>query len=128
MILTKHTPQIAPRKEHRPTPIVPLDARLLAAMRRDHIDLGCFRPDQTHARLLVPVDATAARAEVAVAQVRVGQGALLRGVDGREELVPRDVVVEEELRRDAQVAPGDARSMRGAEGLLGQRGPERSVE
>lgn len=45
--------------------MIPLDTRLLPAMRRDHIDLGRLRPDQTHARRLVPVDATAARTQIA---------------------------------------------------------------
>lgn len=106
MVLTKNTPQITPRKKHRPAPVIPLDARLLAAMRRDHVDLGRLRPDQTHARLLEPVDSAPPRTEVAVAQVRVRQRPLLGCVNRCQQLVPRHVVIQEEGRRNPQEAFG----------------------
>jgi hypothetical protein len=45
--------------------------------------------------LLIPVNAAEARAKVAVAEVGVGKGTFTRGVDGGEEVVAGDVVVEE---------------------------------
>lgn len=66
--------------------------RTLAEMRRNDIDLD-IGPDETHARRLVAVDATQARAEVAVLQVRVRLRPFPRGVDLGEELVARRVVI-----------------------------------
>jgi hypothetical protein len=47
------------------------------------------------AGLLIAVDTTEAGAEVTIAEVGIGEGTLARGVDGGEEVVAGDVVVEE---------------------------------
>lgn len=104
MILTKHTPHIAPGEKHAAGAMKPLDAGFLAAMRGDGVHFCGFGADHAHARFMVSVDAAATRAEVAVLEVGVGEGALFGGVDGREELVARDVVVQEVGWGDAEVA------------------------
>lgn len=104
MILTKHTPHITAGEKHTPRTMKPLDAGFLAAMRGDGIHFCGLGADQAHSRLLEAVYAAAARTEVAVLQVGVGQGPLFRGVDGGEELVAGDVVVEEVGGGDAEVA------------------------
>ena len=72
-------------------------------MGRNDIDLGLVT-NEAHASGLVAVDTAFSGAEVAVAEVRVGQAAFLRRLTRTEELVPRYVVVEEEWRGEVQVA------------------------
>lgn len=67
MVLAKDTSETAPREKHRPTSMVSLDTRLLAAMWRNHIDLGRLGPNQTHARRLIAIDPALARAQIALA-------------------------------------------------------------
>ena len=58
MILTKHAAKVAARKEHAPTSIMALNARLLAEMWADIADLDVLRTDEAVARLLVAVHRT----------------------------------------------------------------------
>ena len=71
------------------------DAGFFAKVRTDDIDLSSLRTNKAMPSLLIPVNAAEARAKVAVAEVGIGKGAFTRGVDGGEEMVAGDVVVEE---------------------------------
>ena len=105
----------------------PLNAGFFAAMRGDGIHFCGFGADQTHPCLVEAVYAASARTEVAVLQVGVGQGALFGGVDGGEELVAGDVVVEEVGGGDAEVAIWGISICtfgRGSEGRIGVKGAE----
>lgn len=93
MILAEHTAQITPRKEHRPASMESLYARFFPAVRRNHVDLGCLRSDQTRPSRLVPIHPAFPWAEVALAQMRVCQRAFLGFIDGAEEEVSWDVVI-----------------------------------
>lgn len=104
MILTKHAPHITSGEKHTPRAMKPLDAGFFAAMRGDGIHFGGLGADQAHSCLVEAVYAAAARAQVAVLQVGIGQGALFGGIDGGEELVAGNVVVEEVGGGDAEVA------------------------
>jgi len=73
-------------------------------MRRNHIHFRRFRPDQTHPRRLISVDAALSRTEIAFAEVRICPRPFLRCVDGCYELIAGDVIVEEEGRGDADEA------------------------
>ena len=112
MILTKHTPQIAPREEHRSTPMIPLYTRLLTPMRRNDIHLGRFRSDQTHARCLEAIHTAFPWTEIAIGEMSVRARPFLRRVDGGQKLVAGDVLVQEEGGGDADVSFGDAGSER----------------
>ena len=101
MILTEDTAQVAAREEDGSAAVVTSDAGLFAKMRADDIDLD-IRSDQAVACLLVPIDRATARAEVAVPEVCIGQGALLRGLDRREELIAWEVVLEQEGRSEVE--------------------------
>jgi hypothetical protein len=106
--------------------VIPLDTRLFSAMWRDDIDLGGLGPDQTHPRLLISIHATKTRTEIAVPQMRVGERTLLGRIDLAQQLIPRDIVIQEKLRRDSEMSFGD-------NALDGHRGrdrsePKRSVE
>jgi hypothetical protein len=95
MVLTKDTTQVAAAEKDAARAVVARDAGFFAKVRADDIDLSGLRTNETVPGLLVPVNATEARAKVAVAEVGVGKGTFTRGVDGGEEMVPGDVVVEE---------------------------------
>lgn len=73
VILTEHTAEITPREEHRSTPVETLYARLLPAMWRDHIDLGCLRSDQTRPCRLISIHAAFSWTQVAFTQMGIGQ-------------------------------------------------------
>lgn len=122
MILTENTPEITPRKEYTPAPMKPLNAGLLAPMRRYHINLGGLRADQAGTRRFKPIHTAFPRAQVAVGEMRVGLRAFLGCVNGRKEGVPRDVVVEEILRGNPEEAPRSERDERGCfHGASGKR-------
>ena len=74
-----------------------LEERLFAKVRRDrvHGHVGAY---QAGSGRLEAVDAAETGAEVAVAQVSVGLGALLGGFYGAEELVAWEVIIEQ-IRR-----------------------------
>ena len=84
-----------------------LDGRFFAKVRRDSADLDSLGADEAGARPLVPVDAAEPRAEVALAQVRIGGGALLGFLGGAQELVARRVVLKEEGRGEMELASGE---------------------
>jgi hypothetical protein len=92
-ILTKNTPQITPTKKNTPTPIVPLQTRLLPKMRRNTINLHPLRPNQTIPRAFIAIHAAKTRTEVAVPKVCIGSGAFLRGGCGGEGEVAGGVVI-----------------------------------
>ena len=96
VVLAEDAAQVAAAEENTAGPIVTLDAGLFAKVRADDVyfDGGCA--DEAVAGRLVAVDGAEARAEVAVAEVGVGEGAFAGGIDGREQVVTGDVVVEEE--------------------------------
>ncbi len=75
-----------------------LQAGLLAEVRGDRTDFDLFCSDETVPGRLVAIDITQARAEVALTEVGVGCGPLLRGIGGGYQVVARDVVVEKEWR------------------------------
>ena len=77
-------------------------------MRRNRIDLHMLSANQTDTRLLVAIHTTQPRTEIAVAQMRVCLRALLRGIDGADEVVARDVVVQEPGWRKVQGAMSGA--------------------
>lgn len=79
-----------------------LYARLFPKVRSHRIDHH-VRPYETRPSLLEPIDAAEPGAEIAVAQMRVGQRSLLCLLHGCEELESWDVVVQQPWRR--QVAP-----------------------
>jgi hypothetical protein len=95
MVLTKDTTQVAAAEKDAAGAVVARDAGFFAEVRTDDIDLSGLRTNETVPSLLIPVNAAEARAKVAVAEVGVGKGTFTRGVDGGEEMVPGDVVVEE---------------------------------
>jgi hypothetical protein len=95
MVLTKDTTQVAAAEKDAAGAVVARDAGFFAEVRTDDIDLSGLRTNETMPSLLIPVNAAEARAKVAVAKVGVGKGAFTRGVDGGEEMVAGDVVVEE---------------------------------
>ena len=95
MVLTKDTTQVAAAEKDTAGAIVARDAGFFAEVRTDDIDLNGLRTNKTMPSLLIPVNAAEARAKVAVAEVGVGKGAFTRGVDGGEEMIAGDVVVEE---------------------------------
>lgn len=66
MILTKHTAQITPGEENRPTTMESLDTRFLAPMRRNDIDLCRLGTDHAHPRCFKPIYAAFARTQIAV--------------------------------------------------------------
>lgn len=102
VVLAEDAAQVAHAEEDGAAAVVALHAGLLAKVRRDDVHLGRLGADQAHARRLVAVDAAPARAQVAVAQVRVRRRPLLGRVDRAQHLVPRRVVVEQEGRRQVQ--------------------------
>ena len=95
VVLTKDTAQVAAAEEHRARAVVACDTGFFTKVWADDVyfDIGA---DEAVASLLIAVDGAKARAEIAVAEVGVGEGAFARGIDGGEEVVARDVVVEEE--------------------------------
>lgn len=95
MVLTKDTTQVAAAEKDAAGAVVARDAGFFAEVRTDDIDLSGLRTNETMPSLLIPVNAAEARTKVAVAKVGVGKGAFTRGVDGGEEMVAGDVVVEE---------------------------------
>ena len=95
MVLAKDTTQVAAAEKDAAGAVVARDAGFFAKVRTDDIDLSGLRTYKTMPSLLIPVNAAEARAKVAVAEVGVGKGAFTRGVDGGEEMVAGDVVVEE---------------------------------
>ena len=50
-------------------------------MRRNHVNLGRLRANQTHARRFIAVHPALARAQVAFAEMRVGARSLLGRID-----------------------------------------------
>jgi hypothetical protein len=96
MVLAKDAAQVAAAEEDTTRAIVSCDARLFAKVRANDVYFDGGGADEAVAGLLIAIDATETRAEVAIAEVCVGEGTLARGVDGGEEVVARDVVVEEE--------------------------------
>jgi len=103
MVLTKDTAKVAPREKDGTRTPRPLDWRLLAEMRRNavHDDISA---DETGACPLEAIHAAHSRAQVAVAQMRVGFGPLLGCLQRREEGVARARIVEEELWWDGKSA------------------------
>ena len=97
-VLTEHAAEVTPGEKHGPAAVHALDARLLAEMRRDRRHPDRVRGDHAVARPLVAVHPAQPRAQVAVAQVRVRRGPLLRGDDRGHGGVAREVggVIEEE--------------------------------
>ena len=95
MVLAKDTTQVAAAEKDAAGAVVARDAGFFAKVRTDDIDLSGLCTYKTMPSLLIPVNATEARAKVAVAEVGVGKGTFTRGVDGGEEMVAGDVVVEE---------------------------------
>ena len=67
----------------------------LSKVRRNRIDFHVLSTNQANARLLVAIHTTQSRTQIAVAQMCICLRALLRGIDGADEVVARDVVVEE---------------------------------
>ena len=74
-------------------------ALTLAKIRRYHVHLGGLGADETNACCLVPVHAAQARAEIAIAQMRVSQRALLGSIHRRQQRVAGRVVVEKKRGR-----------------------------
>lgn len=69
-------------------------------------------PDETHASGLVAVDATQPRAEIAVPKVGVGLRAFLGRVHRAQRLIARNIVVEQEGRRQMKASPDTGSSPR----------------
>lgn len=92
--------------------MIPLYTRLLTPMRRNDIHLGRFRSDQTHPRCLEAIHTTFSWTEIALGEVSVCARSFLRRVDGGQELVAGEVLVQEEGGGDADVSFGDAGSER----------------
>jgi hypothetical protein len=67
----------------------------LSKVRRDRIDFHVLSANQTDASLLIAIHTTQPRTEIAFAQMCICLRALLRGIDGADEVIARDVVVEE---------------------------------
>ena len=95
MVLTKDTTQVTAAEKDAAGAVVARDAGFFAKVWTDDIDLNGLRTNKAMPSLLIPVNAAEARAKVAVAEVGVGKGTFTRGVDGGEEMVAGDVVVEE---------------------------------
>lgn len=101
-ILTEHASQIASGEEDRPGTIAALYRRLLAKVRRNSVH-DYVRADQACAGLFEAIDSAETGAEIAVAQMPVCLGALPRLLNGCQELVSWEVVIEKELRGDRSV-------------------------
>ena len=105
VVLTEDATQVAAAEENAAGAIVACDARLFAKVRSDDIYLH-IGTNEAVASFLVAIDGAETRAEVAVAQVGVGEGAFAGGVDGGEEVVAGDVIVKEEWWCKVEVAVG----------------------
>ena len=81
MVLAEDATKVAPREKDRSTSMESLDTRLFSAMRRNHVNLGRLRANQTHARRFIAVHPALARAQVAFAEMRVGARSLLGRID-----------------------------------------------
>ena len=104
MILTEHTPQVAPAEKHTARPIMALEAWFLAKVGCDGRYLYRGGADQAVAGGFVAVDVAQARAEVALAEVGIGGGAFEGGGGSGNELVARDIGVEKEGRGQVEGA------------------------
>ena len=107
VVLAKDAAQVAAAEEDGAGAVVACDAGLFAKVRADdvHFHIGA---DEAVAGLLEAIDGAEAWAEIAVAQVGVGEGAFAGGVNGREEVVTRNVVVEKEGRCEMEGPGWDA--------------------
>ena len=76
VVLAKDTPQVTAGEEDAAAPVVALEARLFAKMRRDGVD-DDIGADQAGSALFEAVYAAEARAEIAVAEMSVGLRSLL---------------------------------------------------
>jgi len=92
VVLAEYTSQVTAREEDRAGAIVPLETGLLAEVRRDRV-YEDIRADQAVACCFEPVYAAKPWAEVAVAEVGVGERTLAGGIGGGEELVAGGVGV-----------------------------------
>ena len=102
--LAEDTAQVAAAEKYTARAVVALDERLFAKMRCYSSHLDRLGPNQAHTRLLVAINATQARAEVAFTQMSIGQRPLLGGIYRRKPLVARDVIIEEVGWRKVQTA------------------------
>lgn len=66
-------------------------------MRRYDIDLGLVA-DEAHSSRLEAIDAALSGAQVAIAEVGIGQRALLSGVSGRQPKIPWRIVLQQKRR------------------------------
>lgn len=107
VVLAEDTAQITAGEKHAATAIVALQTGLFAEVRGDGVDED-VAADETVAGGFEAVDGAQARAEVAVAEVRVGEGSLAGGVSGGQEVVAGCVVVEEEGRGEVKGSAGVA--------------------
>ena len=96
MVLAEDAAQVAAAEENTARAVVSCDARFFAKVRANDVYFGGGGANEAVAGLLIAIDATETRAEVAIAEVCVGEGTLARGVDGGEEVVAGNIVVEEE--------------------------------
>jgi hypothetical protein len=96
MVLAKDAAQVAATEEDAARAIVACDAGFFAKVGADDVHFHCGGADEAVARLLVTIDPAEARAEVAVAEVGVGKRAFPGGINGGDEVVAGDVVVQEE--------------------------------
>ena len=95
MVLAKDAAQVAAAEEDTTRAVMSCDARLFAKVRANDVYFDGGGTDKAMSGLLITVDTAEAGAQVTIAEVGIGEGTLARGVDGGEEVVAGDVVVEE---------------------------------
>ena len=104
MVLAEDAAQVTAAEEDATRPVMSLDAGLFAKVRRDSIDLH-IRADEAGSSFLEAVHAAEARAEVAFSEVCIGFRALSGGVDGGEEVVAGNVVIEQVRSGEVEMPP-----------------------
>lgn len=92
MVLAEDAAQVAPAEEDAAGAIVALETGFFAKVRGDSVDED-IGSDQTVAGGFEAVDAAETGAEVAVGEVRVGEGPLAGCIGGGEKLVAGGVGV-----------------------------------
>lgn len=78
--------------------------RTFPKMWRNSIDLDGFRANQTYACLLIAIHPAFPGTKITITQMRVSLRSLLGRVNGRNQLVLRNIVVEQERRGEVQRA------------------------
>ena len=115
MVLTEDTSQIASAKEDRAGSVVSLKTRLFSEVGSYRTNFHRLGSDQAMTRRFISIDVAQARAQIALPKMRICCCPLLCGVDGRDQVVARYVVIQEERRGKVKGArTHDSRGIRGA--------------